>query len=215
MRNGVYPSNMEMLEKIARLIIENPSITVQEIAKQLGYSEERSIYYWLEKGNFRGIKPFKKAVLTKQFFINGPGPAYGEENRIKELGEGERYALKRVPIVGQFSLNGHPDISESSQFLITDRVLGPDAFAFVLETNDYLPLANFREMLIVDPQAALENGDLALVWTKTAGILLRRYYADERPLLVHPTRAAEIRRLPARQGETRLLGRVMFSVREW
>lgn len=205
-----------MLEKIARLIIENPSITVQEIAKQLGYSEERSIYYWLDKGNFRGIKPFKKAVLTKQFFIDRPGLAFfEEENKIKEASQGERYAIKRVPIVSQFSANGHPDLSEVTRFLATDRTVGQDAFAFTLETEDYLPLVNFHEILVVDPQAKLENGDLVLVWTKEAGILLRRYYTDERPLLIHPTRAAEIKKLPAKQGDTKLLGRVMFSLREW
>ena len=43
---------MKVLKQMAKLILQNPSITVRELANTLGYSEEKSIYYWLEKANF-------------------------------------------------------------------------------------------------------------------------------------------------------------------
>lgn len=51
------------LEKMVSLIRAYPAITVRELAQQLGFSEERSVYYWLRKAGHRGLKTFKKEVL--------------------------------------------------------------------------------------------------------------------------------------------------------
>lgn len=57
---------VNVLDRIAHLIREDPAITVAEIARRLGYSEEKSVYYWLEKASIKGIKEFKRIVLTEQ-----------------------------------------------------------------------------------------------------------------------------------------------------
>ncbi|HHY37802.1 MAG TPA: S24 family peptidase [Clostridia bacterium] len=55
---------MNVLERMAALVREDPAITVAEIARRLGYSEEKSVYYWLEKARIKGIREFKRMVLT-------------------------------------------------------------------------------------------------------------------------------------------------------
>lgn len=50
---------------MAALVREDPAITVAEIARRLGYSEEKSVYYWLEKARIKGIREFKRMVLTE------------------------------------------------------------------------------------------------------------------------------------------------------
>lgn len=41
-----------------------PTITVRELAALMGYSEERSVYYWLQRAGFKGLRDFKASVLT-------------------------------------------------------------------------------------------------------------------------------------------------------
>lgn len=53
----------ETLAHIAALVRENPSITVREIANKMSFADNKSVYYWLNKGNFSGIGDFKKSVL--------------------------------------------------------------------------------------------------------------------------------------------------------
>ena len=54
------------LEKIVSLIRAQPAITVRELARELGFSEERSVYYWLRKAGHRGLKTFKTEVLWER-----------------------------------------------------------------------------------------------------------------------------------------------------
>lgn len=58
---------MDVVDKIADLILLDPSISVRELAKRLGYAEEKTIYYWIAKRGYRGIRAFKRAVLTGHF----------------------------------------------------------------------------------------------------------------------------------------------------
>ena len=64
------------LAHMAALIKQNPSITVREIATELKFSDSKSVYYWLEKGNFRGINEFKRLVLGEEG--SQPNPFYVE-----------------------------------------------------------------------------------------------------------------------------------------
>lgn len=49
----------------------HPTITVHELAREMGYSEDRSVYYWLRKAGFRGLRDFKESVLTDQSDVVG------------------------------------------------------------------------------------------------------------------------------------------------
>ena len=60
------------LAQMAALIKQNPSITVREIAAQLKFADSKSVYYWLEKGNIRGINEFKRLVLGEESALPSP-----------------------------------------------------------------------------------------------------------------------------------------------
>ena len=54
------------LAHMAALIKQNPSITVRQIAAELQFADSKSVYYWLEKGNIKGINEFKRLVLGEE-----------------------------------------------------------------------------------------------------------------------------------------------------
>ena len=87
---------MRVIDRIANLILEDPLITATRIARQLGYAEEKTVYYWLHKSHYTGLKSFKKAVLHGQFLPQAaaaaePGHLYG-----------------RLPITDEWSDDGQP-----------------------------------------------------------------------------------------------------------
>lgn len=57
---------MNPLEKMIALVKRDPAITVAELASSLGYSEEKSVYYWLEKAGYGGIRELKRDVLGEE-----------------------------------------------------------------------------------------------------------------------------------------------------
>lgn len=57
---------MNPIDKLIELVKHDPAITVAELAACLGYSEEKSVYYWLEKAGYSGIREFKRDVLGKE-----------------------------------------------------------------------------------------------------------------------------------------------------
>ncbi|NMA61519.1 MAG: hypothetical protein GX956_06545 [Firmicutes bacterium] len=56
----------DYLTHMAALIKQNPSITVRELAAELSFADSKSVYYWLEKGNYGGINEFKRQVLSEE-----------------------------------------------------------------------------------------------------------------------------------------------------
>ncbi len=66
----------QVLEKIIALVRARPTITVRELARELGFSEERSVYYWLRKAGHKGLKSLKEQVVWA-----GPPAAVREEER--------------------------------------------------------------------------------------------------------------------------------------
>lgn len=58
---------MQVIDRIANLILEDPLITASRLARKLGYAEEKTVYYWLHKSHFSGLNAFKKAVLHGQY----------------------------------------------------------------------------------------------------------------------------------------------------
>ena len=56
---------MSKIDQMAYFILANPNITGKELAAKLGYSEPKSIYYWLEKAGYEGLKDFKKKLHNK------------------------------------------------------------------------------------------------------------------------------------------------------
>ncbi len=48
-------------------------MTVHQLAVAMGYSEDRSVYYWLRKAGHKGLRDFKAEVLSSS--------TYGDESR--------------------------------------------------------------------------------------------------------------------------------------
>lgn len=87
---------MRVIDRIANLILEDPLITADRIARRLGYAEEKTVYYWLHKAHFSGLNAFKKAVLHGVFLpqdsaVQEPTGLYG-----------------RLPIANAWTDDGRP-----------------------------------------------------------------------------------------------------------
>lgn len=87
---------MRVLDQIAQLILEDPFITAVQIARKLGYAEEKTVYYWIDKGHYQGLTAFKRAVLGGHYH---PGESSLHEPRV-------RYG--RLPVIERFRTNGDP-----------------------------------------------------------------------------------------------------------
>lgn len=85
-----------MIDRIANLILEDPLITAGRIAHKLGYAEEKTVYYWLQKSHFAGLNAFKKAVLRGRYL---PQDAALQESAL---------LYGRLPVANIFSDEGAP-----------------------------------------------------------------------------------------------------------
>lgn len=54
----------DTIARIVSLIQARPTITVRELANELGYAQERSVYYWVKKTGHPGITSLREAVLA-------------------------------------------------------------------------------------------------------------------------------------------------------
>ncbi|MCR4399240.1 MAG: hypothetical protein NUV93_09805 [Firmicutes bacterium] len=197
-----------MLERIAQAIRDDPSATAKDIARRLGYSEEKSIYYWLEKGQFKGLREFRHAVLTGRF----PSRGYivGETARSAREGEAA-YSLHEVPLVSSLSDAGRPILSGStvSSLFRASR----DTFGFLLGVSEYAPVLEQGDTLVVDPARPASDGDLVLVQWEGAPRIVRHYAADGRLVLVHPSRPSRSTAVP--REAVRIIGTVVGLVRRF
>ncbi len=163
---------MSVIDQMSRLVLADPNVTAREIAKQLGYAEEKSVYYWLQKSGFTGMREFKKSVLRRAL----PSPAPHPEHPLaRDAGE---------PGISMFM---DSDLKAARTTLQShfEGFLGHDSFAVLLTRTDYHPLAGAGDVLIVDPGAPSFQGDL--MWASVRGKmhLLRQYgMPDERLLYV-------------------------------
>lgn len=88
---------MRVIDRIANLILEDPLITAERIAHRLGYAEEKTVYYWLNKSHFAGLNAFKKAVLHGQFIPVAPHAARETEG-----------LYGRLPVASAWTDDGAP-----------------------------------------------------------------------------------------------------------
>lgn len=149
----------ETLAHIAALVREDPSITVREIAKEMSFADNKSVYYWLGKAKFRGIGEFKKTVLgadsdsieglsvsmeQKDYFLLKV-PLRDWDNIKKEDGVRWFYFLHKNPNPrGIFAIKVHSN-NFSPWFLENDIIVVntlehilPGAWALVKQGRDYL-----------------------------------------------------------------------------
>ena len=142
--------SVKQLRRIADEVRKNPEITVRELKEILGYAQEKSVYSWLKKSPYSGIKEFRKAILTGQYNPGGyPFPP-------EYLSQG-RETQSLVPIATGFTSQGQ--LNTDGQLVPVLITHSASAFAYLLETNEYFPYFSAGDLIIVDPEGrALNSG---------------------------------------------------------
>jgi hypothetical protein len=157
---------LSILDDMAKLVLRNPNVTAKELAKSLGYAEQKSVYYWLDKGGYRGMKDFREDVLRGRFPFS-PG---------KPEPELARDHLKSVPVYTSGGLmDGRSSLSE---FLKTN--LGSECYG-VLITSQIAGLSSGDgDLALIDPNAPHTQGDLVALKVEGTLKLARRYSLPSR-----------------------------------
>ncbi|HHT41987.1 MAG TPA: hypothetical protein GX014_01100 [Firmicutes bacterium] len=126
------------LAHMAALIKQNPSITVRQIAAELQFADSKSVYYWLEKGNIKGINEFKRLVLGEEC----PQPGLfsieieGTPHYLVSIPLFDWNPKRKKPVEEWFHLHNHPQPQ--------------GLFAIRVGTNDYSPWFMENDVLIID-----------------------------------------------------------------
>ena len=96
-----------MLNSMAQIILEDPYITAKELARRLGYADEKAVYYWTLRSSYKGLTGFKRAVLSGQYRIQGtvarePNQRYGRVPVITGFRDGREPLLsgEAMTVVG-------------------------------------------------------------------------------------------------------------------
>lgn len=153
---------MSIIDDMVYLVMQNPNVTAKEIAAHLGYAEEKSVYYWLQKAGFRGLREFRVAVLRRTF----PQPDHkGEVPTARDSGE------PRIPLYP----DGDFKAQASGLWEHVHRQAGPASFGVMLAKSEYPPLVARGDVIIVDPEAPCFQGDLMWVNVRGTMHLVRQY----------------------------------------
>ena len=197
---------MSSLDKMARLILDNPSITVQELARALGYAEEKSIYYWLQKAGFKGIKDFRDLVLRGDYqpaWVEYPPPGSLPAEQLKErttLTAARSPSVKLVPLIDGINRSGEPVLAKEGVLIFWPGVHARDALAFRCPTTTYEPWFWAGDLLIVSPSAPASSGCFVLTGSRQkaglARLILKEHTGETLPetqelspadvILLHP-----------------------------
>ena len=184
--------------RIAQLIRQNPTITARQLADALGYSEVKSVYYWLNKANFTRLQDFRSEVLRGNFppypSAELPAPLAGETSE------------PSLPLMDGFAPDGTP--VPTGDWASRAAGIPAGSFAWRVPGDDYLPLFRSGDLLLVDPAAGPTPGRL-LLGLRGAVRLYRCYRRGGEPLLV-PLDGSET--VPA-EGQVRPLGVVRGLLR--
>ncbi|HEY8531838.1 MAG TPA: S24 family peptidase [Limnochorda sp.] len=189
----------DVLRRMSQLVRERPGVTVRELARALGFSQERSVYYWLNKADFQGIRQFREAVLRGE--VGTPsGSARTATAYAVPL-----YRFSQIPFPSQ-------EPPPTSRHVLVDVPPLPELFAVEAEGSEYVPLIEPQDQLIIDPSAEPRDGDLVLVVLRGYGPAIRRIFGQNPTWLVHPCRG---RPLEAHHAPPVILGRVTRLLRSF
>ncbi|MFO7310497.1 MAG: hypothetical protein C0P61_000370 [Bacillota bacterium] len=186
------------VDRMAEIILQRPSVTGKELARELGFAQERSVYYWLHKAGYAGLKEFRTAVLTGAYALAAP-PVGSRSLRAPQVAE--------VPLVSSFQR----DPGQPREYVVTTQPVSHGAFALTVDSDEYRPLVERNDVLLVDPGQRPGDGDLVLVEAGAGLPILCRVYPSAQPLFVHPVSGRPVR-LPAgyeRKPGPTVLGRVV------
>lgn len=160
---------MSVIDEMSRFVLADPNVTASEIARRLGYAEEKSVYYWLQKSGFSGMREFKKSVLRRAL----PAPPRTEPPVARDgVGPGISLYMDSDLKTARTTLQSH-----------LDGHLGHGSFGVLLTRADYQPLAGAGDVLIVDPGAPSFQGDLMWVSVRGRMHLVRQYGMSDQSML--------------------------------
>jgi hypothetical protein len=152
----------DSLERMASIVREDPSVTVKELARRMGFAEQKSVYYWLGKQKFRGLKEFKRAVLAQRHSAkveDGGKPAALPGDAPETPRQGS-HRLMSVPVASGVSRDGQPVWSQDTIHIELPGRTSSSVYAVRIEPPAEAPYS--QEWLIVDPLESPRDGSLAL-----------------------------------------------------
>lgn len=165
------------LDKIANLIKRNPSITVREIAAELKFSDNKSIYYWLNKHNFAGINEFKRQVLSEE-------QPHSQSPSIRI--EGVEHYLLTLPLYAWQSEQKKP-LGEWYHFHHHPQSRG--LYAIQVETDQFSPWFRQNDILVIAQGSSYAENNWVLVEIAnelSIGKIINRQIVDPRTLANYP-----------------------------
>lgn len=165
---------MNALDKMTSVVREDPSITVKELTRKMGFSEQKSIYYWLAKQGYRGLREFKRAVLAQRHAIEVDANAVSEPGkRTKPITTADGHIVAALPVATGVSLEGTPVWSQSTIHLEVPKTLASTAYA--IRASDLLKTGRSSEWLIVDPVEIPRDGQQVIASTRDGQRHICRY----------------------------------------
>ncbi|MCL4493529.1 MAG: hypothetical protein M1294_01785 [Firmicutes bacterium] len=163
---------MDVLNRMAYLILEDPFITAAELSHKLGYSEEKTIYYWLAKAHYQGLQAFKRAVVGGRFRV----PAQAAQESTAHYG--------RLPVVDGFAQDGKPIITkESLSGSLAANVLGRMAWRYHGPMQG--PVQS-GDLLLLSPLQDNDPAKWVLVGSPKLPTVLLRVATDSDTCYIHP-----------------------------
>jgi SOS-response transcriptional repressor LexA len=153
---------LSIIDDIARLVLQDPNLSARGIAKKLGYSEQKSVYYWLKKAGFRGLKDFRHAVLRGRYPVVPSNISSTE--MVRDVPN-----AKSLPLYDDEQQVPLGDLSS-----VLDR--GDNSFAVLVSRKDLCTEAKAGDVLLIDPEARIFQGDLVATNVKGKMTLTRVHY---------------------------------------
>ena len=151
---------MSVIDQMSRLVLADPNVTARQIAKSLGYAEEKSVYYWLQKSGFSGMRDFKRSVLKRTLPTSRRAEGFTREGSDTFLPLFSGPQQKALGTDLQLHLLG---------------VVGHESYGVVLVEDNCEPLAFPGDILLVDPGAPAFQGDLQWASVRGRMRLVRQY----------------------------------------
>jgi len=152
----------DAIERMTSIVREDPSVTVKELARRMGFAEQKSVYYWLGKQRYRGLKDFKRAILAQRYSArveDGGKPGLPGD----EIPETQRQGASRlmaVPVASGLSLDGQPVWSQDTIHIEMPGRVSSSVYAVRIEPPAEATCS--REWLVIDPLEGPKDGSLAL-----------------------------------------------------
>ncbi len=175
--NSLWHSIMEVsavvdhMRKMTSIVRRDPSITVKDLTREMGFAEQKSVYYWLDKHGFRGLREFKRAVLSQRSSFELDKPKQSEQAReTSTLRPGHR--VISVPVATAVSTDGTPVWSQYAFHMEFPEEMPSSVYA--IRARDLFGTGKRNEWLIVDPIGSPKDGSLVVASRQDGSKLVAR-----------------------------------------